>query len=109
MRILNPLRGLVLALAGSILSAPAFADSTDLRPERVTFPGDDGQMLVGDVWKPNGNGPFPTLIWNHGSFVTGTPMGSEPKMMKKHEPLAKLYTSHGYIIFFPSRHGHVGS
>lgn len=84
-----------------------FAQADGLQAQRITFAGDDGQMLVGDLWKPVGKGPFPAIIWNHGSFKPGT--GSEPIMVQKHVPLAKLYTSHGYIIFFPSRHGHVVS
>lgn len=99
----------LLVLSIWLFGAPAFADKDGLHPERVTFKADDGQMLVGDLWKPAGSGPFPTLVWNHGSFVLGTPAGNEKKMMRKHTPLAEFYTSHGYIIFFPSRHGHVGS
>lgn len=100
---------LSLTLLLGLAAPPAAAQERRLHPERVTFPGDDGQMLVGDLWKPEGKGPFPALVWNHGSFVPGTPMGSERKMMKKHAPLARFYTSHGYLIFFPSRHGHVES
>ncbi len=99
----------ILALTATLLAPPVLSQEEQLQPERITFKGDDGQMLVGDIWKPQGKGPFPALIWNHGSFVPGTPFGNETKMMKKHEPLAKLYTSHGYMIFFPSRHGHVDS
>ncbi len=99
----------VLLLVMVLLGSPALAEVTGLHPEIVRFQGDDGQMLAGDFWKPEGKGPFPTLIWNHGSFVPGTPGGNEQKMLGKHEPLAKLYTKHGYAIFFPSRHGHIES
>ena len=109
MRIFNILSSLMLALIVWLLGPPALAQEPGLHPQRVTFRGDDGQTLVGYVWKPAGDGPFPTLIWNHGSFQPGTPMGSEPKLMKRLEPLANFYTGHGYLIFFPSRHGHIES
>lgn len=62
---------------------------------QVTFPS-EGLELTGWVYKPEGDGPFPAVIWNHGSE-------SDPKL---HPELGMFYTSHGYAVFFPVRRGH---
>jgi dienelactone hydrolase len=64
-------------------------------PEEVTFPSGD-LNLHGQVWKPAGEGPFATVIWNHGS-------DQNPRPPTK---LAEFYTSHGYVFFTPQRRGH---
>lgn len=35
-------------------------------PEQVVFPSNRLQ-LQGFLWKPTGTGPFPAILWNHGS------------------------------------------
>ncbi len=99
---------LLLVLNVCLTVWSAFGAEEEIKPERVTFRGDDGQMLEGDIWKPAGKGPFPTLIWNHGSFKKHGGMRSErlpANELVQEPPLAKFYNSHGYLIFFPSRHG----
>ena len=36
------------------------------RPELITFTSGD-LALKGFIWKPEGPGPFPAILWNHGS------------------------------------------
>lgn len=64
------------------------------KPEEVVFPGSTGE-LHGFLWKPDGAGPFPTIVWNHGSEKLP---GSQPA-------LAKFYTEHSYVFFVPHRRG----
>jgi carboxymethylenebutenolidase len=52
--------------------------------------------LPGLLYRPPGNGPFPAVIWNHGSEKTP---GSQVE-------LARFYTEHGFIFFLPTREGH---
>src|SRR5262249_48078661 len=61
----------------------------------VTFPS-NGLMLRGWIYKPAGEGPFPAIIWNHGSEQNPT----------AHPELGLFYTKHGYVLFLPVRHGH---
>jgi polyhydroxybutyrate depolymerase len=68
------------------------------RAENVTFPS-GSLMLHGWIYKPQGAGPFPAIVWNHGS----------EKNPGQHPPLGKFYTEHGYVLFLPIRHGHDGS
>jgi len=63
-------------------------------PEEVVFP--NGKLeLHGFLWKPAGDGPFPAVLWNHGSEKLP---GSQPA-------LAGFYTSHSYVFFVPHRRG----
>jgi carboxymethylenebutenolidase len=64
------------------------------KPEEVVFPI-GGRELHGFIWKPEGTGPFPAVLWNHGSEKLP---GSQPA-------LAKFYTAHSYVFFVPHRRG----
>ena len=61
----------------------------------MTFQGPDHMTLHGFLYLPSGHGRFPAIIWNH---------GSEPKP-GWHPELAELYTSKGFVLFIPHRHG----
>ena len=63
-------------------------------PEEVVFPM-GGRELHGFIWKPEGTGPFPAIVWNHGS----------EKWPGSHPVLAKFYTAHSYVFFVPHRRG----
>lgn len=63
-------------------------------PEEVVFRS-GGLQLHGFLWKPEGNGPFRAIVWNHGSEKLP---GSQPA-------LAKFYTAHSYVFFVPHRRG----
>src|SRR4029077_15951998 len=55
----------------------------------------DGRELHGFLWKPEGTGPFPAIVWNHGSEKLP---GSQPA-------LARFYVAHSYVFFVPHRRG----
>src|SRR5436305_7038425 len=79
---------------------PRLELSAELREFRKTaipvqFPS-NGLMLHGWIYKPQGTGPFPAVVWNHGSEQEPT----------AHPDLGKFYTSHGFVLFLPVRHGH---
>ncbi len=65
-----------------------------VKPEEVTFQSGSFQ-LHGFLWKPGGEGPFPAVLWNHGSEKYP---GAQPT-------LAGFYTSHNYVFFIPHRRG----
>ena len=97
LRLLSPratriLRAFFLfALAPCISSAQSKPES---KPEEVVFPS-SGRELHGFLWKPEGPGPFPAILWNHGSEKLP---GSQPV-------LAKFYAEHSYVFFIPHRRG----
>ena len=65
--------------------------------ETVIFPS--GEItLHGVLYKPEGTGPFPAVIYNH---------GSAPGMMSKEAfaALGPVFASHGWVFFGPYRRG----
>src|ERR1700719_5217047 len=65
--------------------------------ETVTFPS--GEItLHGVLYKPEGTGPFPAVIYNH---------GSAPGMMSKEAfaALGPVFAKHGWVFFGPYRRG----
>ena len=78
---------LLLFMKASVLSAA--------QPEEVTFPS--GKLVLrGFLYKPLGNGPFPTILYNHGSKRKP---GWKPE-------LGEFFSSKGYLFFVPHRRGH---
>jgi len=78
---------------------PAASGQTQLPPrqEEVTFES-NGYKLYGCIQRPPGAGPFPAMIYNH---------GSEKFPGRCHPPeLARVYVEHGYLFFSFHRHGH---
>ena len=63
-------------------------------PKLVSFPSGD-LTLHGFLYKPEGEGPFPAIIWNHGS----------EKLPGQQPELARFYTKQGFVFFTPHRHG----
>src|ERR1700741_5674216 len=65
--------------------------------ETITFPS--GEIpLHGVLYKPEGTGPFPAVIYNH---------GSAPGMMSEQAfaALGPVFASHGWVLFGPYRRG----
>jgi len=71
--------------------APRYAGDPDL----VTFPS-DGMTLHGFLYRPSGTGPFPAIVYNHGS-------GQEVGTMQE---ILKFFVDHGFVVFLPHRRGH---
>jgi len=78
---------LLLSLTASVL----FAAQT----QEVTFPSGK-LMLHGFLYTPPGNGPFPAILYNHGSERQP---GWKPE-------LGQLFSSRGYVFFLPHRRSH---
>ncbi len=88
----------LLFLLGLCFSIPALGQA---EKERVTFKS--GELtLVGYVYKPAGQGPFPGLIWNHGSE-------RNPAAMPQFDAVAAVFVPAGYVVFAPVRRGHSDS
>ncbi len=76
----------------TIASTPASAAS-----EEVKFQS-DGHVLHGCITRPEGRGPFPVVIYNHGSDKNPSRCGPPD--------LAQAYAGRGYLFFSFHRHGH---
>ena len=90
------LRFLANALAPSSAPAPR-PQTTGLNKQKITLQSDD-LNLVSYLFKPDGNGPFPGLIWNHGSEP-------HPDTQLEFENIASLFVPAGYVVVDPVRRG----
>jgi carboxymethylenebutenolidase len=77
-------------------AAPS-GSTLELLAERVAWEN-DGLALGGLLWKPAGPGPFPAVIWNHGSEKLPGAAQSNPLA-------AAALMSRGYVVLMPMRRG----
>jgi len=63
-------------------------------PQLVAFPSGDLE-LRGFIFKPEGDGPFPAVLYNHGSEKLP---GSKPE-------IGNFFARNGYVLFVPHRRG----
>ena len=94
--------------AALAIAANAFAQASNdaaagahVAAQKVSFKS-DGLSLVGFLYKPEGDGPFPALIWNHGSE-------HHPEAGSQFDSVASIFVPAGYVVFAPVRRGHGGS
>jgi dienelactone hydrolase len=59
----------------------------------------EGISLVGFLYKPEGEGPWPALLWNHGSE-------ENPGKGRQFQTIASVFVPGGYVVFAPQRRGH---
>lgn len=88
---------IALALAATITRAqatPAQAAPPEAPAQEITFPS-GSLTLHGFLFKPAGDGPFPAILWNHGSEL----------LPGRLQPLADFFTGKGYVFFIPHRRG----
>lgn len=103
METLRPCAGAVIVAAALHVGVifAALPDDAPFGKQRVTFKNGD-LTLVGYLFRPSGTGPFPTVIWNHGSEPN--PGGS-----RQFDSVASIFVPAGYVVFAPMRRGHSDS
>jgi dienelactone hydrolase len=90
--------GVLILLAGVLAAAPAAAQE----PGSVSVTIDSTTVKLSTViYKPTGDGPFPTLIFHHGSGNFDRPY--DPKA------IAQWFVARGWAVIAPSRRGRGGS
>jgi dienelactone hydrolase len=99
------LRALVLALACWLLPMLAAAQDVAMMPATI-----DGRTvaLATKIYKPSGDGPFPTLIFHHGSTGSGRNSAIFSRFFDP-APLAQWFVQRGWVVALPSRRGRGGS
>jgi dienelactone hydrolase len=88
---------MVLVASRCLAAAQAPPDAVSPAEEEVTLQS-NGYTLAGCIIRPAGAGPFPAVIYNHGSE-------KDPRRCGPPE-LARAYLEHGYAFFAFQRHGH---
>ena len=73
----------------------------------VTVDGEAVRLAM-RVYQPRGDGPFPTLVFNHGSTGTGRDPARFTRPIDFPE-LAAFFVSRGWAVVMPARRGRGGS
>ena len=81
---------ILAVVASTVCAQEALPDNAKL----VSY-SSSGGTLYGFLFLPEGKGPFPAVLWNHGSEKRP---GWQPE-------LASFYNSHGFVFFVPHRRG----
>jgi len=89
------------AAATPAITAPALsaAEIAALPKPTVAYYMSNGLRLKAYVYKPDGPGPFPVYLWNHGSEA-------DPSFDKV---IAKWWLDNGFAFYKPIRSGHGGN
>jgi carboxymethylenebutenolidase len=91
---------LVLLLSPAILGNLA----QPIAPQVVTFPSGN-LRLKGYLWTPPGLGPFPAVLFNHGSGGATADVTAGMQITEAADILAPFFLKHGYAFFYPFRRG----
>src|SRR5262245_34260786 len=93
----------IISAAGvAVAVLTLFAEAPDppaLSPEVIDV-SSGALTLRAHLWRPSGRGPFPAVLFNHGSYTTGTSLKpSEP------ESIGPVFARHGYVLLWLYRQG----
>jgi dienelactone hydrolase len=94
-------------LAFNLLASGSPAQAQERTMEPVSVDGEQVRLAV-ITYKPTGTGPFPTLIFHHGS----TGGGKDPSLFAQTyepKPFIEWFTSRGWAVVLPARRGRGGS
>jgi dienelactone hydrolase len=82
----------------------AGATAHPLAPQVVEFPS--GKLhLKAYLWKPEGQGPFPAMLFNHGSGGETADLTAGMQITEAAQILAPFFIKHGYAFMYPFRRG----
>jgi dipeptidyl aminopeptidase/acylaminoacyl peptidase len=87
----------LVAMAPLLITSAAHAADSFYEPEVVHFQNQD-VVLAGELFKPKGQGPFPAILYNH---------GSAPGMLSSQasKSIGPLFAERGWVFFMPYRRG----
>jgi carboxymethylenebutenolidase len=92
----------VVALSAGIVSLsalPSVVDQNAASPQVIDI--ESGALtLRAQLWRPPGSGPFPAVLFNHGSYTSGDPVSpGDP------ENIGSVFARHNYVFLWLHRQG----
>jgi carboxymethylenebutenolidase len=99
------LRLRTLAFLFALMSVTlAIGQPASIVPETVVVPNEK-LRLKAFLWKPDGSGPFPAVLFNHGSGGADADHTAGFPITEAAEKLAPLFLKHGYAFLYLFRRG----
>jgi dienelactone hydrolase len=100
MRFLACIALMTLMAAGSPAGASPLSS-----PQQVDIPASQGGVLHAELYKPDGSGPFPTVIALHGCGGLG---GHSEAVQSRYRDWAERLLKEGYAVLLPDSYGSRG-
>ena len=99
------MRALSLFVLPLLLSVAAFCQTSQpIAPQIVDIPS--GNLhLKGYLWEPTGSGPFPVVLFHHGSGAADAQHTAGQTMAGAAATLASVFLKHGYAFLYLCRRG----
>src|SRR6202011_5271209 len=98
------LMAMTSAIAASAAMAPGDAAEPLPAPQQVEIPSGDGTLRA-ELYKPDGNGPFPTVIALHGCGGLG---GHSEAVQPRYRDWAERLLKEGHAVLLPDSYGSRG-
>src|SRR5262249_55806029 len=86
-------------------SAAVKAESDGVAGPRAVVIRSDTVQLRGLFWRPRGRGPFPAILFNHGSGRTRDELERLGPYERQAETLGPVFARHGYAFLYLFRRG----
>jgi dienelactone hydrolase len=100
------MRALNIVLLSLLLSGAALGESSQsIAPQTVDIPSGN-LRLKAMLWTPQGAGPFPAVLFSHGSGGADANHTAGLTMTEAAQDLGPLFVKHGYAFLYPFRRGH---
>jgi carboxymethylenebutenolidase len=99
----RPFAFVLAPLVLTLTFAKAWGQTTGV-PESVVIRSGSA-ALHATVWRPQGRGPFPAILFNHGSGRTGEELQRLGSYERNAETLGPVFARHGYIFLYLYRRG----
>jgi len=97
-----------LLLAAALTSILAVGHSPVLSQSKTVVVRSGSLRLKAQLWRPEGRGPFPAVLFTHGSgAATNTPAGRRDQASRVRQAaiLGPVFARHGYLFLFLYRRG----
>ena len=88
-----------------LLSPAALGQSTESTAPQAVEITSGNLLLKAFLWKPAGPGPFPAVLFNHGSGGADAAHTPGMPITEAAEKLASLFLKHGYAFLYLFRRG----
>lgn len=100
---MSSLHSMRVALATVIAFAPCALRAQVLAPPETVVVRSGNLQLKALLWRPNGPGPFPAVVFNHGEAPR--PMTPAQAAAVARSALGPTFQRHGYLLLSPFRRG----